>query len=166
VHVRIAALSLCAGVSVAVAQTPATQVVCRGQRIDSIEIDAEAPTVTGLRRVPVVGNVVRETHITTRDDVIRRFLLLQVGDRCSELRRAESERILRAQPFLADASIDVVPGRRGGVELLVHTIDEASLVLSASMAGQSPMLRGAKLGSGNLGGLGLATTAAWVAIRC
>lgn len=142
------------------AQQPVPQ-ACRGQRIDAISIDAQAPTVTGLRRVPIVGNIVRETHVITRDDVIRRFLLLRPGERCSELRRSESERILRAQPFLADAAIEVYPNLRGGVDLLVRTIDEASLVLSGSVAGQSPMLRGVKLGSGNLGGLGLATAVSW-----
>src|SRR3954463_10781193 len=86
-------------------QVPAGLVPCRGQRIDSIAITTEAPTVTGLRRVPVIGNFVRETHVVTRADVVRGFLLLHIGDRCRELRRAESERILRAQTFIADASI-------------------------------------------------------------
>lgn len=159
-RLRLSALALCAGVAAARAQGPTPQ-ACRGQRVDGITIDAQAPTVTGLRRVPVVGNVVRQTHVITRDDVVRRFLLLRPGDRCSELRRAESERILRAQPFLADAAIDIYPNQRGGVDLVVRTIDEASLVLSGSVAGTSPMLRGVKLGSGNLGGLGLATVMTW-----
>jgi hypothetical protein len=119
--------------------------------------------VTGLRRIPVVGNVVRETHIVTRDEVIRRFLLLHIGDRCNELRRAESERILRAQPFIADASVDIRPsGRRGGGVILdVVTIDEASLILSGSVGTSSPAIRGVKVGSGNLAGMGVATSVSW-----
>src|SRR5687767_3926138 len=96
---------------------------CRGQRIDSIAIDVQAPTVAGLRRVPLVGDVIRNTHVTTRADVIRGYLLLRVGDQCSELRRAESERILRAQPFIADATIEVRPTLRGGVMLDILTVD-------------------------------------------
>lgn len=134
---------------------------CRGQRIDSIVIDALAPTVTGLRRVPVIGDFVRNTHVVTRGDVIRRYLLLSVGDRCQELRRAESERLLRAQPFLADASIDVRPSGQGGVTLEVQTIDEASLILSGSLNSKTPQLRGVMVGSSNLAGIGVAASVAW-----
>ncbi|HEX7939350.1 MAG TPA: hypothetical protein VF483_10190, partial [Gemmatimonadaceae bacterium] len=81
------------------AQNVAGVVPCRGQRIDSITVDAQAPTVVGLRRIPVIGPVVRDLHVVTRDDVVRGYLLLKVGDKCDELRRSESERILRAQPF-------------------------------------------------------------------
>jgi hypothetical protein len=136
-------------------------VACRGQRIDSIVVDAQAPTVVGLRRIPVVGAVVRNTHVITRHDVIRGYLLLRVGDQCSELRRAESERILRAQPFLADAAIDVRPNTRGGVILEVQTIDEASIILSGALSTKVPQLRSAKVGSSNLAGLGVALSAGW-----
>lgn len=164
------ALFLAGGAWRANAQTPAPRgavsaatglVPCRGQRIDSISITAEAPTVTGLRRVPIVGNVVRETHVVTRDDVIRGFLLLRTGDRCRELRRSESERILRAQPFIADASIDVVANGRGGVDLDVHTIDEASIILSGAVGSSAPLVQGVRVGSANLAGLGVATSVAW-----
>ena len=160
-HLRFTALFFCAAASGLGAQTSGGQVACRGQRIDSITIDAQAPTVVGLRRVPIVGNVVRETHVITRGDVVRGFLLLKVGDKCSELRRSESERILRAQPFIADASIEAWANRRGGVNLEVRTIDEASLILSGAVAGSSPAVRGAKFGSGNIAGLGISSSFTW-----
>lgn len=150
----------CAGASAA-AQNPGRTVACRGQRIDSISVDAQAPSVTGLRRVPLVGKIVREAHVVTRPEVVRGYLLLRTGDRCSELRRAESERILRAQPFLADATIDVVANGRGGVELDVHTIDEVSMILSGSVGNSSPRVRGARVGSGNLAGLGVLASVSW-----
>lgn len=140
---------------------PPGAVACAGQRVDSIIFDAQAPTVTGLQRVPVVGRVVREAHVVTRHRVIRNFLLLEQGDRCLELRRAESERILRAQPFIADASIEVVPNRRGGVDLHVETIDEASMIVSGSIRSDAPTVRAVKLGSSNLGGLGVHASASW-----
>lgn len=143
------------------AQNTAGLVACRGQRIDSITVDAQAPTVTGLRRVPVIGQVVRETHVVTRADVIRGYLLLHVGQPCSELRRAESERILRAQPFIADATIEILRNDRGGVDVDVQTIDESSIVLSGAVASEAPTIRAIKGGSGNLSGLGVSTTASW-----
>lgn len=143
------------------AQEQAGTVPCAGQRIDSIIVDAQAPTVTRLQRVPVIGNVVRESHVITRDRVVRNFVLLEPGDRCSELRRAESERILRAQPFIADASIDAVPNGRGGVNLVVQTIDETSMILSASLGSGAPTIRGARVGSSNVGGMGVHLSAAW-----
>lgn len=154
----LAALLLYGASTGAVAQGT---VPCRGQRIDSIVIDAQAPTVVGLRRVPIIGDFVRNTHVVTRDDVIRRSLLLRIGDRCQELRRAESERLLRAQPFLADATVDVRPNARGGVTLDVQTIDEASLILSGSLNSRTPQLRGMKIGSSNLAGLGVLASISW-----
>ena len=142
------------------AQEVAT-VPCRGQRIDSIHVDAQAPTVVGLRRVPVVGSVVRGTHVVTRAHVVQGFLLLRVGDACNELRRTESERVLRAQPFIADATVDVVANRRGGVNLEVKTIDEASLILSTAIANTAPNVRSVRFGSGNLAGVGVHTSVAW-----
>lgn len=143
------------------AQNTAGVVPCRGQRIDSIIVDPQAPTVAGLRRVPIIGNVVREAHVVTRDEVVRGYLLLKAGDRCGELRLAESERILRAQPFIADATIEAVANDRGGVDLSVTTIDESSIVLSGAIGEHAPNVRGLKIGSGNLSGLGISTTAAW-----
>lgn len=154
-------LLLCSGAAGAAAQGTAQRVPCRGQRVDSIIVDAQAPSVAGLRRIPVVGEVVRQTHVTTRDAVVRGYLLLRSGDRCSELRRAESERILIAQPFLADASVEVVANRRGGVNLMVNTIDEASLILSGSVANAAPAVRGLRVGNANLSGLGISTSVAW-----
>ena len=152
------ALLLLSGAAPAIAQD---RVSCRGQRIDTIIIDAQAPTVTGLRRVPIAGAVARKTHVITRHEVVRGFLLLKEGDRCSETRRAESERILRAQPFIADASVEVVPGARGGVTIEVRTIDEASMILSGSVGNSAPNVRSVRVGNANLAGLGISTSFGW-----
>ena len=136
-------------------------VPCRGQRIDSIHVITAAPTVTGLRRVPLAGTLVRNIHVVTRDEIVRGFLLFEVGDRCTELRRAESERILRAQPFLADADILVRPGNRGGVIIEVRTIDDVSLILSGSVGGSAPNVRSVRVGSSNLAGVGITTSVGW-----
>jgi hypothetical protein len=157
--VRPAVCALLLGAASSLAAQPV--IPCVGQRIDSIDIETEAPSVTGLRRVPLAGKLVRRTHVVTRDDIIRRFLLLKPGDRCSEARRAESERILRAQPFLADASVEVHPSTAGGVLLSVRTIDDVSMILSGSVATSAPNVRAARLGSSNLAGIGITTSVAW-----
>ncbi|HYC53227.1 MAG TPA: BamA/TamA family outer membrane protein [Gemmatimonadaceae bacterium] len=152
------ALLLLGGAGPVVAQD---QIPCRGQRIDTIIIEAHAPTVTGLRRVPIAGAVAKKTHVITRGEVVRGFLLLKEGDRCSETRRAESERVLRAQPFIADATVDVVPGSRGGVNLEVRTIDEASMIISGSVSNSAPNVRSARFGNSNLAGLGITASLGW-----
>ena len=73
--------------------------------------------------------------------MIRRYLALQLGDRCTEVRRAESERILRAQPFLADATVLAYDDGQGGVTLNVTTVDEVSLILGVGIGGGSGIIR-------------------------
>ena len=70
-------------------------------------------------------------HTTTRQSVVRRFLLLSEGDRCTERKRAESERILRAQPFIAQAHVTTEPDEHGGIMLIIDTRDERNAVFAA-----------------------------------
>ncbi|MEO5815503.1 MAG: hypothetical protein ABIT20_09515 [Gemmatimonadaceae bacterium] len=134
---------------------------CNGQRIDDIVIYSEAPSVANLQRVPVLARIARSMHATTRTELIRRFLLLDETQPCSELRRAESERILRAQPFIADADVFVIPNDHGGVELEVRTSDEVSIVFGGSVRAQSPNLSFLLLGNANLAGQGVFVSGAW-----
>ncbi|MGH7669936.1 MAG: hypothetical protein ACRENQ_10645, partial [Gemmatimonadaceae bacterium] len=153
---------LCGGwAGTARAQKAQAPVACRGQRINAITITSQAPTVAGVRRVPVLSEVARTVHTTTQPDVISRFLLFHVGDACSERRRAESERILRAQPFLADASITVVRSDSGGVELDVRTIDEVAAVFSTTLRTKGTLLSGVRLGDANAGGEATYLAGAW-----
>ena len=146
---------------VAGAQAVPGTVACRGQRIKAIRITSEAPSVAGLRRVPVLSGIARTVHTVTRPQVIQRFLLLKVGDWCAEQARRESERVLRAQPFLADARITVVPDSGGGVTLDVHTVDEVALMFSSTMRTQGPLLSGLRLGDGNTAGEGIYLLGSW-----
>lgn len=146
---------------VAGAQRVPGTVACRGQRIKAIRITSEAPSVAGVRRIPVVSSIARTVHTTTQPQVIQRFLLLKVGDWCNERARQESERVLRAQPFLADATILVRPDSGGGVTLDVHTIDEVALVFSATLRTQGPLVTGVRLGDGNTGGEGIYLMSSW-----
>ncbi|MEO7458140.1 MAG: hypothetical protein ABIY52_17915, partial [Gemmatimonadaceae bacterium] len=134
---------------------------CSGQRIDDIVVFSEAPSVANLQRVPLIANIARTMHATTKSEVIRRFMLLDQTEPCSELRRAESERILRAQPFIADADIYVIANDHGGVDLEVRTSDEVSIVLGGSVRAQSPNVSFLLLGNANLGGQGVFLSGAW-----
>lgn len=93
--------------------------------------------------------------------MIRRFIPIRVGDACVDFRLREAERILRAQPFIADANLIVVPDSSGGVDLDVVTFDEVSLVLDGSLTTKSPIVRAARFGEENLSGSALSATAAW-----
>jgi hypothetical protein len=134
---------------------------CEGQPISNITVHTAAPTAAVLRRVRLLGAIVAAVHQTTEPEVIRRFLLFSVGDRCNELRRAESERILRAQPFIAEASVLVYPDSSGAVELDVRTTDEVALVVGGAIGRGSPPIRFFRLGDANLGGQGVYAAADW-----
>jgi hypothetical protein len=62
-------------------------------------------------------------HRTTRPEVIARQLLLKRGDHFTHEALAESERILRANPYLYDATVRAVPAGPGVVDLEVTTRD-------------------------------------------
>ena len=81
-------------------------VTCKGEIISRIDINASPPfRITGSNMWKRLGRFAAREHVTTRESVIRRYLALQLGDKCTEVRRAESERILRSQPFIADATV-------------------------------------------------------------
>lgn len=62
-------------------------------------------------------------HVTTRPAVIRRQLLFEEGDVFSRRAIEESERILRANPYLYDAEIHIAGYRGNRVDLEVRTRD-------------------------------------------
>ena len=92
-------------------------------------------------------------HMTTRDGVINAFVALDVGQICTEKRRAESERVLRAQPFIADATVRAIPDGPDGVAVTIETTDEVPVLVSGAFRGITP--RALSLGNSNVGGLGL-----------
>ncbi|MDQ6717020.1 MAG: hypothetical protein M3Z17_01595 [Gemmatimonadota bacterium] len=137
-------------------------ITCKGETISRIDIHARPPfEVKGGGMFKGALRFATSLHVTTKDIVVRRFLALRVGDKCSELRRAESERVLRAQPFLADADVVAIPDGNGGVILDVTTRDEPSLILGGGVSAKSPHLRSARLGESNLDGQALYVSGEW-----
>lgn len=127
----------------------------------SVVIHTSAPTAAYLRRIPVLANIAAATHVTTHKAIIERFLLLRPGERCDELRRMESERILRAQPFIADASVYPLPAGPGRVNLVVETTDEVAFVFEGTLSGGAPFARFVRFGNANVSGQGVYLAGDW-----
>src|SRR5829696_7902537 len=88
----------------------ASAVPCKGQIISRIEVSARPPfEVKGAGFQRRLARQLTLLHSTTNPEVVTRFLALKPGMACNEIRRKESERILRAQPYLADATITTIP---------------------------------------------------------
>ena len=135
---------------------------CKGQTISRIEISARPPFElkgSGFQRR--LARQLTDVHATTNPDVIARFLVLKPGMACNELRRLESERILRAQPYLSDATVSAFPDDAGGVYLSVITVDEISIVLGGGGSGATPYLRSFRLGEENLMGEAISVVGQW-----
>ncbi|MDQ6634769.1 MAG: hypothetical protein M3Z10_08435, partial [Gemmatimonadota bacterium] len=137
------------------AQSPAAaDPPCDGKRVSRVDIRPGRPPFEGtMSRWRIAAHAVGLHHATTRPGVIDAFMVLKEGETCSEIRRAESERVLRAQPFLANASVRAIPDGAGGVALLVETVDEVPVLVNGQFRGISP--RALSLGNSNVGGQGL-----------
>jgi len=127
---------------------------CDGQIVSAIAIVPRDPSFIRVpRTLRPIARGVGLHHTTTKQDVIGRFLLLSVGQPCTERLRAESERILRFQPFLADATVRAIPDAAGGVRIEVETIDEIPTVFALRFHGGDPAAL--RIGNGNVGGRGI-----------
>jgi len=137
-------------------------VPCKGQIISRIEVSARPPfEVKGSGFQRRIARQLADLHSTTNPEIISRFLALRVGMACDERRRLESERILRAQPYLAEAAVRAFPDEAGGVYLSVVTVDEVSLVLGGGGSGVAPYVRSFRLGEENFMGEATSVVARW-----
>jgi hypothetical protein len=87
-----------------------------------------------------VGN---HLHWQTREATVRRDLLFAVGDPCDPRRLSETERLLRARPYIRGALVVPIATGDGGVTILVQTRDEFSLEVRAAVrsGGNAPVRR-------------------------
>ena len=144
------------------AQAVRTQAQCNGQVITEITVRSRGPSYGGVfERSPWLGRLVTSLHVTTAPEVVENMVLLREGERCSIFLRRETERLLRAQPFLADASVTAYPDTGGTVRVEVETLDEPSAIGSLGLSGESPYLKAVAYGSGNVHGRAVSALAGW-----
>ena len=130
------------------------QASCDGKIVSAIVITPHDPSFLAVpRQLRAVARAVGVVHTTSTRQTIGRFLLLEVGQPCTERHRAESERILRLQPFLADATVLAISDSGGGVRIDVETIDEIPTVVDMRTRGRR--ISQVRFGNGNVGGQGL-----------
>jgi len=124
---------------------------CDGKIVSAIAVASHDPSFLRIPRPlrPLARGVGLE-HTSTREYVIRGFLLLDVGQPCTAIRVAESQRILRLQPFIAAATVRAVPDDNGGVRIEVETLDEIPTVFSMRLRSWRPAAL--VLGDANIAG--------------
>src|SRR5258708_36879285 len=106
------------------AQQDTAAIACSGELVSRVDIQPSPPPFAGAaRKWRAAAHAIGLHHATTRPEVISAFLSLAPGKACTEFRRAESERVLRAQPFLSDATVRVMRDSGGQVSVLVTTTD-------------------------------------------
>jgi hypothetical protein len=139
-----------------------TQARCNGQPITEVVIRSQAPSFGGFfADLPAAAWLINTLHVTTEPQVIENFILLKKGQPCNPLWRYETERILRAQPFLADATVTAYADGPDGVRVEVVTVDEPSTVASLGLTSHAPVLERATLGSANVAGKGVYAVGRW-----
>ena len=145
----------------AVSQVRADSLSCDGLMVTAVDLEPEEPAILGGRTPGWARPILRIMLQSRRTDTsaVRPFLLLGAGSACDEHQRAESERLLRAQPYLADASVQAVPDGAGGVRLVVRTIDEVPLLIGGGLRDGAPSQL--LLGNGNVMGQGILAAAEW-----
>lgn len=158
----VALAALACAADVAAQQAAGAPAPCRGQPISEIQVVTRPPYFPreGKWWETPLG-IVTSLHSSTRPDVVRGFLIFDVGRACELRRLRDSERILRAQPFIADASIRTYDDGNGGVIAVVETVDELTPVLGLRARSASPYITGVKLGDGNVAGTGRYFALGW-----
>lgn len=166
---RLATVSLTASLVLAWA-TPATaqdtplprSEPCDGRVISRVEIRRSSRTIMDKQRAPGWSRAILQPLLLgtpTRASAIAPFLQLREGRQCSEQRRRESERLLRLQPYLADASVRVFDEADGRVRIEVETIDDIRPVIGFGLRDSKPSE--VELGNANIGGSGQLAALRW-----
>lgn len=154
-----------AGSHAAAAQNPPVPLAlasCNGQRIAEITVHTLPPSYGGLiSRTPWLNRIATSLHSTTDTRLVENLLLLKKGEPCSFLLTHETERLLRAQPYLADATVTPYTVGSDSVRIEVVTIDEPAVLGSVGISTKDPLLRALKAGSANIRGLGVSALAGW-----
>jgi len=146
----------------AVAQTAdSAQFKCEGRVITAIDIQPHPPAMIG-RDPSAVKRAMQHFLFqsgTTRDRAIRPFLLAHVGQTCYDDRLPELARVVRAQPYIAVATVRAEPDTGNGVRLVVETVDEVPVILGGGYTSKG--FTNVKYGNSNIAGSGLLASGQW-----
>ena len=129
---RYLTLLLCLYAAPLAAAPPGQPLLPAGLIIASIQIEAHnifdtsAPPENKL-----LYRAANKLHIRTNDHVIKRELLFAIGDGYDPLLIEETERNLRALPFIRRAEIAATVNPQGTVDVIVHTYDSWTLEIVA-----------------------------------
>ena len=107
---------------------PAAGGVIASIRVETHNVfDTDTPAENKL-----VYKAANRIHIVTRDAVIQRELLFEVGDAYDPLLIEETERNLRGLPFIRRVEISETVNPKGGVDIVVRAYDSWTLEVVAS----------------------------------
>lgn len=141
------------------AQEPDSSTVCDGKLVYAVDVQANRPNFKGaMGWWRKIARGVGLHHETTSEGLVRRFVSLDPGRVCTEFRRSESERILRAQPYLSDAAV-VTTQAGDSVHVRVSTVDEVPVVAGARLRGSR--IEAVNLGTMNFAGAGMHVEGRW-----
>ena len=133
---------------------------CNGETISVVAVDRAEPVMVersaGWAR-PLLRFAL--SGAPTRESAVAPFLLVKQGQVCTEMLLAESERVLRQQPYLADARASVLPDSNGTVQVQFSTTDDIRPILGLGVKNGSPTRL--KIGSGNVAGYGMRAAVQW-----
>ncbi len=126
---------------------------CDGLVISRIEIRSYPPSSrTAAERVAIASEV-RFRGERTEPFVIRAYVRLRAGDLCTDQALLETERLLRAQRFVASVAVRALADAAGGVYVRIDVVDEVPWVADANLVGGQ--LSGVKFGTRSYRGRGL-----------
>lgn len=132
---------------------------CAGEIVTRIDIRRHAPSARSAaeRAVVAATDAVGLDVESTRDSVLRAYVLLRTGAPCVERDRRDSERMLRAQPFVASAAVTALPDGAGRVRIRVDVVSEFPWVLGGRAAASG--IDAVRVGTLDYGGLGRSVVA-------
>jgi hypothetical protein len=154
--------SVASAQSDSVAAPPPRAARCDGLVISHVEFRRAARTVMDRKYAPGWARALVQPLLLgtpTRESAVKPYLQLHDGDKCSEERRSESERLLRQLPYIADASVQVFDEADGRVRVQVETVDDVRPIIGLSLHESKPS--DIELGNTNIGGYGHLAAVRW-----
>lgn len=127
---------------------------CNGETVTRIDIYRYAPStrLRGARERAGTDPDQRGRLLDADHGVIEAYLRLTPGRPCLEQDRADSERMLRAQRFVASAAVTAIPDGAGKVRIRVDVVNEFELIVGGGVRGLQ--LDQVRIGTLDAGGKG------------